>query len=332
MILTNKKILVTGADGFIGSHLVETLVDKGYDVKAFVYYNSFNSWGWLDTFPKEKLNKIEIFTGDIRDPNGVRTAIKGCDVVFHLAALIAIPYSYHSPDSYVDTNIKGTLNVLQACRDLGVTKLLVTSTSEVYGTAQYVPIDEKHPKQGQSPYSASKIGADFMAESFYRSFDLPLTIVRPFNTYGPRQSARAVIPTIITQLLSGKTEIKLGAIHPTRDLLFVKDTANGFIEVAQSELTNGQEINIATNSEISIGDLAQELINLINPKAKIVTDEQRLRPEKSEVERLFGDNSKILSLTDWELNYSLKEGLQQTINWFSKKENLAQYKSDIYNV
>ena len=332
MNLNNKKILVTGADGFIGSHLVETLVDKGYDVKAFVYYNSFNSWGWLDSFPKEKLEKIEIFTGDIRDPNGVRTAIKGCDVVFHLAALIAIPYSYHSPDSYVDTNIKGTLNVLQACRDLGVTKLLVTSTSEVYGTAQYVPIDEKHPKQGQSPYSASKIGADFMAESFYRSFDLPLTIVRPFNTYGPRQSARAVIPTIITQLLSGKTEIKLGAIHPTRDLLFVKDTANGFIEIAQSELTNGQEINIATNSEISIGDLAQELINLINPKAKIVTDEQRLRPEKSEVERLFGDNSKILSLTDWELNYSLKEGLQQTINWFSKEENLAQYKTDIYNV
>lgn len=332
MILTNKKILVTGADGFIGSHLVETLVDKGHNVKAFVYYNSFNSWGWLDSFPKEKLEKVEIFTGDIRDPNGVRTAIKGCDVVFHLAALIAIPYSYHSPDSYVDTNIKGTLNVLQACRDLGVTKLLVTSTSEVYGTALHVPIDEKHPKQGQSPYSASKIGADFMAESFYRSFDLPLTIVRPFNTYGPRQSARAVIPTIITQLLSGKTEIKLGAIHPTRDLLFVKDTANGFIEIAQSELTNGQEINIATNSEISIGDLAQELINLINPKAKIVTDEQRLRPEKSEVERLFGDNSKILSLTDWELNYSLKEGLQQTINWFSKKENLAQYKSDIYNV
>lgn len=332
MNLNNKKILVTGADGFIGSHLVETLVDKGHNVKAFVYYNSFNSWGWLDTFPKEKLNKIEIFTGDIRDPNGVRTAIKGCDVVFHLAALIAIPYSYHSPDSYVDTNIKGTLNVLQACRDLGVEKLLVTSTSEVYGTALYVPIDEKHPKQGQSPYSASKIGADFMSESFFRSFDLPLTIVRPFNTYGPRQSARAVIPTIITQLLSGKTEIKLGAIHPTRDLLFVKDTANGFIEIAQSELTNGQEINIATNSEISIGDLAQELINLINPKAKIVTDEQRLRPEKSEVERLFGDNSKILSLTDWELNYSLKEGLQQTINWFSKKENLAQYKSDIYNV
>lgn len=332
MNLSNKKILVTGADGFIGSHLVETLVDKGFNVKAFVYYNSFNSWGWLDTFPKEKLEKIEIFTGDIRDPNGVRTAIKGCDVVFHLAALIAIPYSYHSPDSYVDTNIKGTLNVLQACRDLGVEKLLVTSTSEVYGTALYVPIDEKHLKQGQSPYSASKIGADFMAESFYRSFDLPVTIVRPFNTFGPRQSARAVIPTIITQLLSGKTDIKLGAIHPTRDLLFVKDTANGFIEIAKSDNTNGQEINIATNSEISIGNLAQELINIINPNAKIVADQQRLRPEKSEVERLFGDNSKILSLTNWKANYSLKQGLKETIDWFAVKENLAQYKTDIYNV
>ncbi|MDT8412950.1 MAG: NAD-dependent 4,6-dehydratase LegB, partial [Vicingaceae bacterium] len=332
MNLINKKILVTGADGFIGSHLLETLIDKGYNVKAFVYYNSFNSWGWLDTFPKEKLDKIEIFTGDIRDPNGVRTAIKGCDVVFHLAALIAIPYSYHSPDSYVDTNIKGTLNVLQACRDLGVEKLLVTSTSEVYGTALYVPIDEKHTKQGQSPYSASKIGADFMAESFYRSFDLPVTIVRPFNTYGPRQSARAVIPTIITQLLSGKTDIKLGAVHPTRDLLFVKDTANGFIEIAQSDQTNGQEINIATNSEISIGDLAQKLINKINPQAKLVTDEERLRPEKSEVERLFGDNSKIVSLTNWKPSYTLDKGLEETINWFTIKENLAQYKTDIYNV
>ncbi|PKP46147.1 MAG: NAD-dependent dehydratase [Bacteroidetes bacterium HGW-Bacteroidetes-12] len=332
MNLINKKILVTGADGFIGSHLVETLVDKGYDVKAFVYYNSFNSWGWLDTFPKEKLEKIEIFTGDIRDPNGVRTAIKGCDVVFHLAALIAIPYSYHSPDSYVDTNIKGTLNVLQACRDLGVEKLLVTSTSEVYGTALYVPIDEKHPKQGQSPYSATKIGADYMAESFYRSFDLPVTTVRPFNTFGPRQSARAVIPTIITQLLSGKTEIKLGAIHPTRDLLFVKDTVNGFVEIAKSDLTNGQEINIATNSEISIGDLAQELINKINPQAKLVTDEERLRPEKSEVERLFGDNTKIKQLTNWKPSYTLDKGLTETIAWFSQKENLAQYKVDIYNV
>lgn len=332
MNLINKKILVTGADGFIGSHLVETLVDKGYDVKAFVYYNSFNSWGWLDSLSKEKLAKIEIFTGDIRDPNGVRTAIKGCDVVFHLAALIAIPYSYHSPDSYVDTNIKGTLNVLQACRDLGVEKLLVTSTSEVYGTALYVPIDEKHPKQGQSPYSASKIGADFMAESFYRSFDLPVTIVRPFNTFGPRQSARAVIPTIITQLLSGKTEIKLGAIHPTRDLLFVKDTANGFVEIAKSDKTNGEEINIATNSEITIGDLAQKIITLINPAAKIITDGERLRPEKSEVERLFGDNSKIMNLTNWKPQYNLDKGLEETIAWFSQKENLVQYKADIYNV
>lgn len=332
MNLENKKILVTGADGFIGSHLVETLVDKGYDVKAFVYYNSFNSWGWLDSLSKEKLAKIEIFTGDVRDPNGVRTAIKGCDVVFHLAALIAIPYSYHSPDSYVDTNIKGTLNVLQACRDLGVEKLLVTSTSEVYGTALYVPIDEKHPKQGQSPYSASKIGADFMAESFYRSFDLPVTIVRPFNTFGPRQSARAVIPTIITQLLSGKTEIKLGAIHPTRDLLFVKDTANGFVEIAKSDKTNGEEINIATNSEITIGDLAQKIITLINPAAKIITDGERLRPEKSEVERLFGDNSKIMNLTNWKPQYNLDKGLEETIAWFSQKENLVQYKADIYNV
>jgi NAD dependent epimerase/dehydratase len=332
MELKEKKILVTGADGFIGSHLVERLLDEGCKVKAFVYYNSFNSWGWLDSLPKEKLKQIEIFSGDVRDPNGVRTAIKGCDVVFHLAALIAIPYSYHSPDSYVDTNIKGTLNVLQACKDLGVEKLLVTSTSEVYGTALYVPIDEKHPKQGQSPYSATKIGADHIAESFYRSFDLPVTIVRPFNTFGPRQSARAVIPTIITQLLSGKTEIKLGAIHPTRDLLFVKDTVNGFVEIAKSDRTNGQEINIATNSEISVGDLAQKIINIINSSAKIITDEERLRPEKSEVERLFGDNSKIIKLTNWKPTYNLDKGLEETIHWFKQKENITQYKTDIYNV
>ncbi len=332
MNLENKKVLVTGADGFIGSHLVERLIDEGCKVKAFVYYNSFNSWGWLDSLPKEKLNKIEIFSGDVRDPNGVRTAIKGCDVVFHLAALIAIPYSYHSPDSYVDTNIKGTLNILQACKDLGVEKLLVTSTSEVYGTALYVPIDEKHPKQGQSPYSATKIGADHIAESFYRSFDLPVTIVRPFNTFGPRQSARAVIPTIITQLLNGNSEIKLGAIHPTRDLLFVKDTANGFVEIAKSDKVNGQEINIATNSEISVGDLAQKIINKINPSVKIITDHERLRPEKSEVERLFGDNTKIKELTNWKPQYNLDKGLEETITWFSKKENLAQYKADIYNV
>ena len=332
MELKNKKILVTGADGFIGSHLTETLIDLGYDVKAFVYYNSFNSWGWLDSLPKEKLNKIEIFTGDVRDPNGVRTAIKGCDVVFHLAALIAIPYSYHSPDSYVDTNIKGTLNVLQACKDYQVEKLLVTSTSEVYGTAQYVPINELHPKQGQSPYSATKIGADHIAESFFRSFDLPVTIVRPFNTFGPRQSARAVIPTIITQLLNGSNEIKLGSLTPTRDLLFVKDTANGFVKIAESNTVLGEEINIATNNEISIGDLAKNIISIINPEAKIITDNQRLRPEKSEVERLYGDNKKILELTNWQVKYSLKKGLQETIDWFSKSENLASYKSNIYNV
>ena len=332
MDLKNKKVLITGADGFIGSHLVEKLMNEGCRIKAFVYYNSFNSWGWLDTFPKDKLDQIEIFSGDVRDPNGVRTAVKDCDVVFHLAALIAIPYSYYSPDSYVDTNIKGTLNILQACKDFNVKKLLVTSTSEVYGTAQYVPIDEKHPKQGQSPYSATKIGADHIAESFYRSFDVPVTIVRPFNTYGPRQSARAVIPTIITQLLNGKKEIKLGALHPTRDLLFVNDTANGFIEIAKSDNTNGQEINIATNSEISIGELAQTIIDLINPNAKIISDEERLRPEKSEVERLFGDHTKIKNLTNWKCNYSLKEGLRETIEWFKDKKNLDKYKADIYNV
>lgn len=327
-----QKVLVTGADGFIGSHLVERLVDEGHKVKAFVYYNSFNSWGWLDTFPKEKLSKVEIFAGDIRDPNGVRTAVKGMDVIYHLAALIAIPYSYHSPDSYVDTNVKGTLNILQAARDLGVKRVLVTSTSEVYGTAMYVPIDEKHPKQGQSPYSASKIGADAMADSFYRSFNLPVTIVRPFNTFGPRQSARAVIPTIITQLLAGKTEIKLGALHPTRDLLFVKDTADAFVEIAKSEKTIGQEVNIATGTEISIQDLAQTIIELINPKAKIISDDVRLRPEKSEVERLLGSADKIRSMTSWKQKHDLKEGLKQTIEWFRDPENLKNYKADIYNV
>jgi len=327
-----KTVLVTGADGFIGSHLVEKLFDEGHKVKAFVYYNSFNSWGWLDSFPKEKLNHIEIFAGDVRDPNGVRNAMKGVDVVYHLAALIAIPYSYHSPDSYVDTNIKGTLNILQAARDYNVERILVTSTSEVYGTAIYVPIDEKHPKQGQSPYSATKIGADAMADSFYRSFNLPVTIVRPFNTYGPRQSARAVIPTIITQLLSGKTEIKLGALHPTRDLLFVKDTVNGFLEIAKSTKTIGEEINIATQQEISILDLSQKLIDSINPVAKIISDDIRLRPEKSEVERLLGSSEKIMSLTNWKPQFDLNEGLKQTIEWFSKTENIKNYKADIYNV
>lgn len=327
-----KTVLVTGADGFIGSHLVEKLVEEGHKVKAFIYYNSFSSWGWLDTLPKEILNQIEIFAGDVRDPNGVRTAVKGVDMIYHLAALIAIPYSYHSPDSYVDTNVKGTLNVLQAARDYNIERIIVTSTSEVYGTALYVPIDEKHPKQGQSPYSASKIGADAMADSFFRSFNLPVTIVRPFNTFGPRQSARAVIPTIITQLLAGKTEIKLGALHPTRDLLFVKDTANGFVEIAKSEKTIGHEINIATQQEISIQDLAQNLINIINPNAEIISDDVRLRPEKSEVERLLGAADKIKSLTNWQPKYNLQEGLKHTIEWFSKPENLSRYKADIYNV
>lgn len=325
-----KKVLVTGADGFIGSHLVESLIEKGYEVKAFVYYNSFGKWGWLDTLPKEKLDHIEIFAGDVRDPNGVRTAMKGVGQVFHLAALIAIPFSYHSPDSYVDTNIKGTLNVLQAARDLETEKIMITSTSEVYGTAQYVPIDEKHPFQGQSPYSATKIGADRLAESFYRSFNLPVAIVRPFNTYGPRQSARAVIPTIISQLLAGKEEIKLGSLTPTRDFNYVKDTAAGFIAIAESDRTVGQEINIATQQEISIGELAQIIIDQINPRAKIICDEQRLRPDKSEVNRLLGCNAKIKEQTDWSQQYTFEQGIAETIAWM--RENMAQYKADIYNV
>lgn len=325
-----KKALITGADGFIGSHLAEQLIKEGKKVRAFVYYNSFGNWGWLDTFPKELLDEIEIFAGDIRDPNGVRTAMNEVDEVFHLAALIAIPFSYHSPDSYVDTNIKGTLNVLQAARDLGTERILVTSTSEVYGTAQYVPIDEKHPFQGQSPYSATKIGADRLAESFYRSFGAPVTIVRPFNTYGPRQSARAVIPTVIVQLLSGMTEIKLGSLTPTRDFNYVQDTVQGFIDIARSEKTIGLEINIASQQEISIGRLAQELIDQINPAARIICDEQRLRPEKSEVNRLLGSNKLLRELTMWEPKYSLKEGLKETIAFL--KENLDRYKADIYNL
>lgn len=324
------KVLVTGADGFIGSHLVEELVKKGYRVKAFVYYNSFNTWGWLDTISKDIMANVEIFQGDIRDPNGVEEAMKDVEAVFHLAALIAIPFSYHSPDTYVDTNIKGTLNVLQAARKLGTKRVLVTSTSEVYGTAQYVPIDEKHPFQGQSPYSATKIGADRLAESFYRSFQLPVTIVRPFNTYGPRQSARAVIPTIITQLLAGKEEIKLGALTPTRDFNYVKDTVNGFISIYESDKTIGEEINIATQKEISIGELAHELIRQINPKARIICDEQRLRPEKSEVNRLLGCNEKILRLTDWKVQYSFEEGLAETVEFL--KNNLDRYKVDVYNL
>ena len=325
-----EKILVTGADGFIGSHLTEELVKQGFDVKAFSLYNSFNTWGWLDTLPQDIMENVEVFTGDVRDPNGVREAMKGTDAVFHLAALIAIPFSYHSPDAYVDTNIKGTLNVLQAAKQLDLDKVLITSTSEVYGTAQYVPIDESHPYQGQSPYSATKIGADRLAESFYRSFGLPVAIVRPFNTYGPRQSARAVIPTIITQLLAGKEEIRLGSLTPTRDFNFVKDTAQGFIEIYRSDKTVGEEINIATQNEISIGELAEELIKQINPQAKIVCDEERLRPEKSEVNRLLGSNEKIKMLTDWEARFTFEEGLAQTIDFF--RDNLEKYKVDIYNI
>lgn len=332
MELKGKKVLVTGADGFIGSHLTERLLEEGCQVKVFVYYNSFNSWGWLDTLPEEKKAAIEIFSGDIRDPNGVRTAMKDVDVVFHLAALIAIPFSYHSPDSYIDTNIKGTLNIIQAAKDLGTERVLVTSTSEVYGTAQYIPIDEKHPRQPQSPYSASKIGADCIAESFYRSFNLPVTIVRPFNTFGPRQSARAVIPTIISQLLSGRTEINLGDLTPTRDLLYVKDTANGFVEIAKADSLIGQDCNIATQSEISIGDLANNLIKLLNPAARIIQDEVRIRPEKSEVFRLYGSKEKISQHTSWKQQYSLEDGLRETIEWFSDETNLKMYKANIYNI
>lgn len=328
--MANKRVIVTGADGFIGSHLVEQLIMDGQRVKAFVFYNSFGTWGWLDTLPKEIKQELDIFQGDIRDPNGVREALKGIDTIYHLAALIAIPFSYHSPDSYVDTNIKGTLNVLQAAREYQTERILITSTSEVYGTAQYVPIDEKHPFQGQSPYSATKIGADRLAESFFRSFNMPITIVRPFNTYGPRQSARAVIPTIITQLLSGEGEIKLGSITPTRDFNYVKDTVRGFAAIANSGDTIGEEINIATQAEISIGEIALELIRQINPSVKIVCDEQRLRPEKSEVNRLLGSNLKIKRLTGWEPEYSLEDGLSETIDWI--RNNMNAYKVDRYNI
>jgi NAD dependent epimerase/dehydratase len=326
------KVLVTGADGFIGSHLVERLVNLGYNVRAFCFYNSFNSWGWLDTLPRHILDSIEIFTGDIRDPNGVRNSMQGIDTVYHLAALIAIPFSYHSPDSYVDTNVKGTLNILQAARDFGVRRIIVTSTSEVYGTAQYVPIDEQHPRQPQSPYSASKIGADSIAESFYRSFNLPVTIVRPFNTFGPRQSARAIIPTIITQLLEGATLIKLGDLKPTRDFLYVADTVDGFIEVALSDKLVGQDCNLAGATEISMGDLAQEIVSIINPEARTITDSSRIRPDKSEVFRLFGSNKKVTTLTNWTAKYSLRQGLVKTIDWFTIADNRRRYKADIYNV
>lgn len=336
MDLKQKKTLVTGADGFIGSHLVETLVREGHQVRAFVLYNSFNSWGWLDQAPEEVRSSLEVFAGDIRDPHGVRTAMQGCDAVLHLAALIAIPYSYHSPDTYVDTNVKGTLNVLQAARDLGVERIVHTSTSEVYGTAQFVPITEEHPLQGQSPYSASKIGADQMAIAFHRSFGTPVSIIRPFNTYGPRQSARAVIPTIITQIASGQRQLKLGSLHPTRDFNYVQDTVRGFMGVAASDRALGEVINVGSNYEISIGETAAMIAELMNADVELVTDDQRLRPEQSEVERLWASNSKARELTGWTPEYAgregFKRGLRETIAWFTKPQNLASYKTHIYNI
>ncbi len=329
---TGKNILVTGACGFIGSHLTERLLELGANVRAMVFYNAQNSWGWLDHLPKQKLEGTEIIPGDVRDPYSVREAMRSADMVFHLAALISIPYSYRAAESYVDTNIKGTLNVLQAGKDLRPERIFITSTSEVYGTSRYVPMDENHPFQGQSPYSASKIGADRLGESFYRSFDVPVTIVRPFNTFGPRQSARAIIPTIITQLLSGSGEIKLGSLSPTRDLVYVRDTVEGFVAIAQSEKTIGEEINIATQTEISMLSLAQEIIAQINPGARIVQDEIRTRPQRSEVERLLGSNRKIRSITGWEPNYKLSQGLAETIRWFSEERRHERYKSDIYNI
>ncbi|WP_019123261.1 NAD-dependent 4,6-dehydratase LegB [Brevibacillus massiliensis] len=336
MNLKGKKILVTGADGFIGSHLTEELVRRGHNVKAFVYYNSFNSWGWLDESPSDIRSSIEIFSGDIRDPFGIKEAAKDCDVIFHLAALIAIPYSYHSPATYVETNIMGTLHVVQAARELGIEKVIHTSTSEVYGTAKYVPITEEHPLQGQSPYSASKIGADQMAMSFYQSFQTPVAIIRPFNTYGPRQSARAIIPTVITQIASGQRKIRLGALHPTRDFNYVKDTVNGFIAVAESDASVGEVINIGSNYEISIGETVQLIADVMGKEIEIETDAQRLRPEKSEVERLWADNTKAKTLLNWEPIFAgregLKRGLQETVEWFSSPENLRKYKSDVYNI
>lgn len=326
-----KQALVTGADGFIGSHLVEKLVEEGYRVRALSYYNSFNTWGWLDTLPAEILKEIEVITGDVRDPFQVEKAVKGVDHLFHLAALIAIPYSYTSPQSYVDTNVTGTLNVLEAARKWDTERVLITSTSEVYGTALEVPITETHPRQAQSPYSATKIAADALADSYYRSFGTPVTIVRPFNTYGPRQSARAVIPTIISQLKSGYDEIQLGNLTPTRDFNYVKDTCSGFLEIAKTDSLIGEEVNIATQQEISIGELADELIRQIRPKAKVVTDQERLRPDKSEVERLLGSNQKISSMTQWAPEYTFEEGIAETIEWFSKAENLSRYKPEIYN-
>ena len=334
MNLKSKKILVTGADGFIGSHLTEELIRRGYNVRAFVLYNSFNSWGWLDESDADVRRSLDVFSGDIRDPHGVKQAMKGCDVVMHLAALIAIPYSYHSPDTYVDTNVKGTLNIVQAARELGVAKVLHTSTSEVYGTARFVPITEEHPLQGQSPYSATKIGADQIALSFYLSFDTPVAVIRPFNTYGPRQSARAVIPTVITQIASGQRKLKLGSIHPTRDFNYVKDTVNGFPSVAASDASVGEIINIGSNFEISVGETVDMIAELMGAEVEIETEEARTRPEKSEVARLWADNAKAKKLLGWEPQYAGKDGfrrgLKETIAWFSDRTNLTRYKSDRY--
>jgi dTDP-glucose 4,6-dehydratase len=329
-------VLVTGADGFIGSHLTETLVRQGYNVRAFVCYNSFNSWGWLDQCADDVKGKFEVFPGDIRDPHGVKEAMKGCDAVLHLAALIAIPFSYHSPDTYIETNIKGTLNILQAARELGLKRVIHTSTSEVYGTAKFVPITEDHPLQGQSPYSASKIGADQLAYSFYTSFNLPVVTIRPFNTYGPRQSARAVIPTIITQIANGAREIKLGSVTPTRDFSYVKDTVAGFMAALQAEGGLGEVINLGSNFEISINETAQLISYTMGTSVEILSDEIRLRPEKSEVERLWADTTKAKELLDWKPVYGSREGFQQglaeTIEWFTKTENLRSYKSGMYNL
>ena len=330
------KLLITGADGFIGSHLTEALVRAGHDVRAFVFYNSFNSWGWLDHCGEDVKDNFEVFAGDIRDPNGVRTAMKGCDAVLHLAALIAIPYSYHSPDTYVDTNVKGTLNIVQAARDMEVNKVIVTSTSEVYGTAQFVPITEEHPLQGQSPYSASKIGADQIAMSFYTSFNTPVILLRPFNTYGPRQSARAVIPTIITQIANNKRQLKLGAIHPTRDFNYIEDTVDGFIAALNSDRAIGEVINIGSNYEISIGDTVRTIAEVMGKEVEIITDEQRLRPEKSEVERLWAANDKARELLGWQPKHGslegFRRGLSKTVAWFVEPSHMALYKSDIYNL
>ena len=326
-----KKVLVTGAEGFIGSHLTERLVELGADVTALVQYNSFNNWGWIDTFNKNVKDNIKVITGDIREYDNVKRMVKGQEVIMHLAALIAIPYSYLSPMAYVRTNVEGTTNVLEACRDdEKIEKIIHTSTSETYGTALYVPIDEKHPMQGQSPYSASKIGADKMAESFYKSFNLPIATLRPFNTYGPRQSARAVIPTIISQILAGKREIKLGSLTPTRDFNYVKDTAEAFIKVAESDKTIGEVINAGSNYEITIGDTVEKIIRIIGEDVKILCDDERIRPEKSEVNRLWADNTKIKQLTDWTPKYTLDQGLEETIEWI--KRNINHYKTDIYNV